>query len=226
MTLTIVFILLSLFLASYLLGGIPCGFIIGKINGLDIRKHGSCNVGATNTLRVCGKKWGMLCFGLDFLKGFLPVLGITLLISSGDFPQQQYFPVMVMTGVILGHIWCPYLKFKGGKGAATAAGAVCAISHWALLISLIIWLGVFYFTRYVSLASVMAVLVFPFTVLFLENQRPAPSTAITTPILITIFIFAAIVILKHKSNIQRLLNGTENKFTRKHKIIHENSCSQ
>ncbi len=206
---------LIVFFASYLCGGIPFGLIIGKCNGVDVRSEGSGNIGATNILRICGKKWGYFCFMLDTLKGFFPVIIAKHLPLLDQLNHQEYVPIIVITGVVMGHIWSPYIKFKGGKGVATSAGALLAITPIATLISLFIWYLVFSIFRYVSLASIIAAIVLPVIVVFLDILYKHPSTHVNNPILFFLVVLSLMVVIKHKENIQKLLNGTENKFTRK-----------
>ena len=123
------FILLPV--AAYLIGAIPFGFLIGKLNGVDIRKVGSGNIGATNVTRSVGKTAGKICFGCDFLKGLLPVL-----LTGLFLPQYPWLTLAVGLATLLGHIFPVYLKFKGGKGVATAAGVAMAMAPWPLLIGL------------------------------------------------------------------------------------------
>ena len=118
---------------AFLIGGIPFGYLIGKWNGKDIRKEGSCNIGATNVTRVVGKWWGKLCFLLDFLKGALPVFTAVALVRNDSY---GIVPAVTAFAVVAGHIWPVYLKFKGGKGVATAAGAFLPLCWAALLIAL------------------------------------------------------------------------------------------
>ena len=148
------FILLPV--AAYLIGAIPFGFLIGKLNGVDIRKVGSGNIGATNVTRSVGKTAGKICFGCDFLKGLLPVL-----LTGLFLPQYPWLTLAVGLATLLGHIFPVYLKFKGGKGVATAAGVAMAMAPWPLLIGLAVWAGTFLATRYVSLASIVAAAVVP-----------------------------------------------------------------
>ncbi len=206
---------LIVFSASYLCGGIPFGLIIGKCNGVDVRSEGSGNIGATNILRICGKKWGYFCFILDTLKGFIPVIISKNLPILHQFNHQDYIPIIVITGVVMGHIWSPYINFKGGKGIATSAGALLAINPIATLISLFIWYVVFSISRYVSLASIIAAIALPVIALFLDIICGHSSTHVNNPILLFLAILSIIVVIKHKENIQKLLNGTENKFAKK-----------
>ncbi len=125
---------------SYLIGSIPFGYLIGKFNGVDIRNHGSGNIGATNVLRTLGRKWGYLCFSLDFLKGFLPVL-LVVIFSKDKFGESSphLFSACVMMAAFCGHVWPIFLGFKGGKGVATAGGAIFAISPFAFMVSLVVY---------------------------------------------------------------------------------------
>ena len=200
-------------LGAFLIGGIPFGFIIGKLNGKDIRKEGSCNIGATNVTRVIGKWWGKLCFLLDFLKGALPVTTAVLLSRNESL---GVLPAVTAFMVVAGHIWPVYLKFKGGKGVATAAGAFLPLSWAALVTALIVWVLVFLTTRYVSLASISAAVIFAvaaivFYILF-PNIVLIPGYVIGKACLVPIVLLSVLTIVKHKSNIVRLLNGTENRF--------------
>ncbi len=191
-------------LAGYLCGATPWAFIIGKMNGLDIRKHGSGNPGATNVTRVLGKKWGVLCFFMDFLKGLVPVAGTAWLVS--DYP-----PVAVCAGAaaVVGHMWPVFLKFKGGKGVSTTAGALAALAPLSLVAAGAVWAVVFFAFRYVSLASILAAIVLPVSAFAFDASgiytlHPATLATLTA--------ISALSILKHAGNIKRLLNGTENRF--------------
>jgi glycerol-3-phosphate acyltransferase PlsY len=197
----------------YLIGSIPFGLLIGKANKIDIRDHGSGNIGATNVLRTLGKKWGYICFLCDFLKGMLPVLG-TKFLTEANIPEAiEYTPAIAMVCTVLGHVFSIFLKFKGGKGIATSAGAVAGIAPYALLASLVLWFIVFKSSGYVSLASILAAVAVPF-LSFVENELNlhAPISKYSIGIL---FLIAFLVILKHKSNIKRLMEGTESSFKKK-----------
>ena len=147
---------------AYLLGSVPFAYLIGRLNGVDIRQHGSGNVGATNVLRVVGKPWGITCFALDFLKGFLPVLGAVLYVRAnlGDIRAADALsPIAACAGAVSGHIWPVWLRFRGGKGMATSVGALLALAPLPVLLGVTAWVAVFKLSRYVSLASIIAVLV-------------------------------------------------------------------
>ena len=138
--------------AAYLIGAIPFGYLIGRLHGIDIRKVGSGNIGATNVTRTVGKIQGKICFLLDFLKGALPVA----LVNSVFMQDTANLALAAGLAVILGHIFPIYLKFRGGKGVATAAGVALALAPYPLLCALLVWLVTFLTTRYVSLSKCSA----------------------------------------------------------------------
>ncbi len=204
MLLKIIYIILV-----YLAGGIPFGFIAGKIKGLDIREHGSRNVGATNVFRVMGKGPGVAVYLLDALKGFMPVLISKMIWPSTNVPDQWFY-IAVGLAAILGHVFTPYLRFKGGKGVATASGVLLALEPAAILIALGSFTIVFLAFGYVSLGSIIASLVFPISaavIRIVQNQNPL------VPIVALGWLITILIMLTHKKNIIRLLNGTENKFS-------------
>ena len=217
-------------LGGYLAGSVPWAYIIGKINGIDIREHGSGNPGATNVRRTLGKKWGILCFFLDFLKGFLPVTVVNLLISQKIIPELDFAPVAAAVASVAGHMWPIFLKFKGGKGISTIAGILLAVSPLALLASGAVWAVFFYSFRYVSLASIASALFLPPAAWAFSHY--GIGAEVRTPSLGMLVFLSALAVLRHKSNIKRLLNGTENKFEKKKKKAengeehNENSSTQ
>jgi acyl phosphate:glycerol-3-phosphate acyltransferase len=184
---------------AYLIGAIPVGVILSKIKGIDPRKTGSGNIGATNVMRAAGKTFGLLTLIGDILKGLVPTL---VAISSG-LP----YPVIAAIGLatFLGHLFPVYLKFKGGKGVATALGVYIAINPYAILISIIVFILVFAKWRYVSLGSLIGTGVMPLALIALK--APMEYTYLSLAIGILIFI-------KHKDNIKRLFAGKENRFGR------------
>ena len=202
-------------IAGYLIGSIPFGFIIGKLHGVDIRKVGSGNIGATNVTRSVGKVAGKICFALDMLKGLLPVLILKLLVARGVIapPAGGLGEVAVVLAVVLGHMFTIYLGFKGGKGIATALGAVAAIAPVPAAAAFLVWLLVFKISGFVSLGSIVAALVLPVFIYL------AGVLKITTPaapgVLIFFALLALVAVWTHRSNIKRLLNGTENSFKKK-----------
>jgi len=207
--------LILLYVITYLFGSIPWGFIIGKANRIDIRQQGSGSTGATNVTRNVGKSWGIFCFFMDFMKGFIPVLcANTFVPSMFNLPESFYEinVILVVLVTVLGHIYPIYLKFKGGKGIATGTGALVAITPPAIICGLIIWIIIFKFSRYVSLASILAAAsVATLTIFFSAiNFYPLPISHQCFVVFLSLF-----AIYKHSSNIKRLLCGTENRFSKK-----------
>jgi glycerol-3-phosphate acyltransferase PlsY len=198
---------------SYLLGSIPFGYLAGRLVGIDIRKAGSGNVGATNVVRVLGKRYGYPVFALDFLKGFAAVK-ISMLMAPGPPPEwysPEIFGILAAMSSVLGHLYPPWLKFKGGKGVATSAGALLALTPVATLIGVAIWIIVFWLTRYVSLASITAAVVLPIVILVVRSHDQNNGK----PLVYSSACVAAVVIWRHRSNLSRLMRGTEPRFTRK-----------
>lgn len=199
-------------LGAYLIGSLPFGFIIGKFKGIDIRQHGSGNIGATNVRRTLGKKYGILCFALDFLKGFIPVFLVNILIRRQIISLTDLVIVLVAFASVVGHMWPVYLKFKGGKGVSTIAGILLAIAPLSLITAGLCWALVFYSSRYVSLASLTATVILPVSAFFFSKFDVY---SLSLPLQIMLMALSVLVILKHISNIKRLINGTENRFTKK-----------
>ncbi len=189
-------------LVAYVVGATPFGYLAGKLRGLDIRQHGSGNIGATNALRVLGKPVGISVLVLDLLKGLLPVL---IAMAVSERPAVQ---IATALAAILGHNYTFWLRFKGGKGIATTAGAILAIMPWALLAAVIAWVGVFLATRYVSVASITAALVVPATLVV----QGLVSGVWVPAILGFAVVAAALAVWKHRGNIARLRRGEENRF--------------
>ncbi len=201
-------------LAAYLLGSIPTGYLMAKVKGVDIRTVGSGNIGATNVLRSVGIVAGICVFIVDALKGYLAckvlgTLGFKWFAPPGALSAHEYFPILAGFIAVLGHNYTCWLGFKGGKGIATSAGVLLALFPKALLAVLVIWILVFAVGRYVSLASVMAALwLSPFVWYFgYSRQRIAIAVIMT-----------ALAVYKHKSNIQRLVAGTEHRFGDKNSL--------
>ena len=185
---------------SYLLGSIPNGLLVGRLRGVDIRRHGSGNIGATNVFRVLGKGPGIGVFLLDAGKGLLAVRLAMAMAPSGS---TEIFGVIAAISCIVGHNFPVWLKFKGGKGIATSAGVLIGLLPMATLIVFALWGLVFLSTRYVSLASILAALALPVVVWVLAGHGALLYFALAA---------ALLAVARHKSNIQRLLNGTENRF--------------
>ena len=194
-------------LVAYLLGSIPFGFIAGLIAGVDVREHGSGNIGATNTLRVLGKKYGYAVFVADTLKGFIAVR-IALWLAQFDPSTSYFIGILAALFVVLGHSFPVWLRFRGGKGVAAAAGACLGLLPVATFIAVIVWLAIFFLFRFVSLASIVAAIALPISAWLLGN--------VADPILLGFSgLIAALIIFRHRSNIVRLLQGSEARFDRK-----------
>jgi acyl phosphate:glycerol-3-phosphate acyltransferase len=205
-------IIIVVLAGSYLLGSIPFGYLVGRIAGVDIREAGSCNIGATNVVRVLGKRYGYPVFALDFFKGFGAVK-LSMLFAMRSPPgwySPELFGIIAAVSSIIGHSYPPWLKFKGGKGVATSAGALFALTAIGGLIGLGIWIAIFWVTRYVSLASVTAALLLPVIILVISRRNES-----TRAIFYFSVCAAAVVIWRHRSNLYRLMHGTEPRFTRK-----------
>jgi acyl phosphate:glycerol-3-phosphate acyltransferase len=198
---------------SYLLGSIPFGYLAGMFAGIDIRQVGSGNIGATNVVRVLGKRYGYVVFGLDALKGLMAVK-ISMLSAPGallEWNSPQVFGIFGAVSSVLGHMYPVWLRFKGGKGVATSAGALLALAPIATMIVAAIWVLVFYLTRYVSLASITAAIVLPIVILVINSWGHTNEK----PLIYSSACVAAIVLWRHRSNLTRLFRGTEPRFTRK-----------
>ena len=196
-------------LCGYLAGSIPFGYLIGRLNGIDIRKHGSHNIGATNVTRVLGAAYGRICFLLDFLKGALPVIFIGYRIGLGSPIGSSWSAVLVAAGCILGHIYPCWLNFKGGKGVATSIGALIALAFWPVIIALVVWYLVFLKTKIVSVASLATAAATPIAALILNLFGWAHTPWI---IILLMFGVAAFIFWRHRENIERLLHGQEKSF--------------
>ena len=191
-------------LAAYLLGATPTSYVAGRLaKGLDLREHGSKNLGATNVYRVLGWGWAIPVGLIDIAKGAVPVA------VFGPWAHgAPGFPVFLGLAAVLGHIFSPYVGFKGGKGVATAAGMFLALAPYAVLISLPVWGLCVWVTGYVSLSSILVAAVFPVLIL-LTPHAGAPAVVASIGLAVLIF-------YSHRANIRRLLAGTENRFrTRK-----------
>lgn len=197
--------LLLLVALSYLVGAIPTSFIVGKgVKGIDLRKHGSGNLGATNVNRVLGAKWGFLVLGLDALKGVVAVVFIARLGFDGSLYTLEVSRALCGFAAIVGHVWTIFLGFKGGKGVATSAGVFFALSWPATLLAAVVCIGLIALTRYVSVGSIAGAVILPIgMVLFKE-----PDLYLTLSMLMS-----ALVVSKHKQNVKRLVLGQENKLS-------------
>lgn len=233
---------------AFLLGSIPFGLIIANLKGVDIRAHGSGNIGATNVLRVIGKKYGITCLILDALKGYLPVLlainliqiegkmvtphlafldSLALHLSGAEQLKGQFAQVLTALLAVLGHNYSPWVGFKGGKGIATSAGVLIGLMPFAVILLIAVWVILFLTTRYVSVASIGAAVALPALTHVgarfhhVNNDKSLPTLweagTWNKPLFVFTVIIAALAVWKHRANIQRLMNGTENRFTPKSK---------
>ncbi|HWN18887.1 MAG TPA: glycerol-3-phosphate 1-O-acyltransferase PlsY [Gemmatimonadales bacterium] len=191
-------------LASYFVGAIPTSYLLSRLfAGIDLRKHGSGNLGATNLYRVLGWKYAIPAAAIDIAKGAIPVL-----VFAPQVSNSQLFALGCGVAAILGHVFSVFVGFKGGKGVATAAGVMLGLAPLALTVAAVVWAVLVRVTGYVSVASIAAAAVLPVAVYLLEDSTSPALLWIATAI-------AAGVILLHRRNIQRLLKGTENRFGRK-----------
>jgi glycerol-3-phosphate acyltransferase PlsY len=199
--------------AAFLCGSVPFGYWAGKLKGLDIRQHGSGNIGATNVIRVCGKGIGIPVFILDMIKGLVPVLLPSWMLAGTEITGSLLSATAVVCGLaaILGHMFTPWLGFKGGKGVATAAGVLLGIAPIAMLAALGTWLLFFFTSRYVSLASMAAAIAVPVTM----AVQMAAAKSWDGVLLGFGILLAILVVVRHRANIQRLMAGTESRVGKK-----------
>ncbi len=184
---------------AYLMGSIPCGLLIAKYKGIgDIRQQGSGNIGATNVLRIAGKKLGAITLALDVLKGFIPVL-------IAKQYGSDWAASFAALAAVLGHVFPVWLGFKGGKGVATTLAVFAALSPGLFIFAGITWLSVFYISRISSLSSIVMMICTPIVAIFFSK----------TSIVLVSILLSALVIYKHKANIIRLMKGQEQGFTEK-----------
>jgi acyl phosphate:glycerol-3-phosphate acyltransferase len=205
-------------LAAYLIGSIPSAVWYGRsVFGLDVREHGSGNAGATNTLRVLGKKAAIIVMLADMLKGFLATSLAWVLYVYNFIPEDRLMMFKLLFGIIaiIGHVFPIYARFKGGKGVATLLGMGFALHAPATLICVVVFFLVLALSKYVSLGSMLGTLTFPLLLVTIPRFNPHEP-------LVIIFSFGlfAIVVLTHKKNIRRLINGEENKtFILKRRVV-------
>jgi glycerol-3-phosphate acyltransferase PlsY len=190
-------VLILLLAGSYLLGSLPTGLLLGKVYGIDVRKEGSGNIGATNLYRTLGRKVGIMTLVGDCLKGMLPVLAV----KYSTLPFE--YAAWVGLAAFCGHVFSVFLRFKGGKGVATALGVFLALSPIAVAIALGVFIALMLIWRYVSLGSISAAAVMPIAVWALEGGRV---------LMVVTMLIAVVVIVRHIENIKRLVAGTENRF--------------
>jgi glycerol-3-phosphate acyltransferase PlsY len=199
-------------LAAYLLGSIPTGFLVAKAKGIDIRSVGSGNIGATNAMRVLGKPLGILVLLMDAAKGYAAVWLVMFIFyvpPKTTLEIQNYQQLQIIAGifVVLGHNYTCWLKFKGGKGISTTAGVYLALAPWPLLIALVVFILAVLLTRYVSVGSISGAVALVAAV-WISPPHNLLLGIVTTAL-------GAMAIYKHKSNIRRLMAGTENRLGKK-----------
>lgn len=201
---------------SYFIGAIPSSIWVGKlIRGVDIRNHGSGNAGTTNTFRILGWRIGVIVGIFDLIKGYTATFFVSRIIFEFGSTIPPFFNwdplmiAMIITGLIavLGHIFPVYANFKGGKGVLTAAGVLLAIEPISVLLVVVVFVSVLFPSRYVSLASITAVFSYPIILLILKYWG---NLTIDGSVIVFAIILAISIILKHKTNIRRLLDGSEN----------------
>lgn len=203
-----VYTVVVLAIAAYLMGSIPSAVWIGKhFYGIDIREHGSKNAGTTNMLRVLGRRAALPVFAIDFLKGFVAVTMSNLVAYHPDVTDNDIYnlKILLVVAAVLGHIFPLFANFKGGKGVATLAGAVMGVYPPAILLCLGVWVFVLMATHYVSLSSMIAGCMFPIFVLI------SPKTNGSISLIVFSFVVAALLVITHRKNIRRLRDGTESK---------------
>jgi glycerol-3-phosphate acyltransferase PlsY len=209
----VLFLLLACSVLGYLCGSFPAGYFAGRLAGVDVRREGSGNIGATNVLRVLGKKWGYAVFAIDAFKGFAAVRLSLMLVNfwPSAKPDAEYIAILTAMTCVAGHTFPVWLRFKGGKGVATSAGALTGLVPLAVPVVLLVWVIVFEVSRYVSLASIVAAISLPIIVGLFARWKFVDTWAL-------IYFSLAITLLvlwRHRSNFSRLLNGTEQRFRRK-----------
>lgn len=188
------------FVASYLLGATPTAYLAGRLaRGIDLRQHGSKNLGATNVYRVLGWRWAIPVALIDIAKGAIPVALFGRWAAVGP-----WWSVAFGIAAVLGHVFSPYMHFKGGKGVATALGVFLALAPVAVLIALPVWGGSLWLTGYVSLSSLVAAASFP---VWVKLTAPGAVSAFWASVAL-----AVLIVYSHRANVQRLIAGTENRF--------------
>jgi acyl phosphate:glycerol-3-phosphate acyltransferase len=191
--------LVPYYIGAYLSGSIPFGWLVARARGVDIREAGSGNIGATNVGRVLGRKYAFLVFALDFFKGLIPTWLAVRHAGNG------WDVIGIAILAVMGHVFPIWLRFKGGKGIATGAGALTALIPVAVLVGITLWIVLYYTTRYVSIASLAGAIALPITVAIHHFTAPLFSLALFA---------AGLAIFTHRSNIVGLIKGTEHRFTK------------
>lgn len=194
-----------LLIAAYLTGAFPTSFVVAKMRGVDLRKEGSGNLGATNAYRVLGWRAATPVFIVDIFKGFFP----TFFFPRWDAVDLPNLALAYGAAAIVGHVFSIYVRFKGGKGVATSAGVLLALAPASILITTVVWAVLVFTTGFVSLASVIGAAILPFLILAMQGR---------TPVFWLSLALAVFVIFAHRANIRRLLRGEEHSFRKKKKV--------
>ena len=213
----------AIIILSYLVGSFPTSIIVTKlIRGIDIREHGSGNAGGTNVIRVLGVKVGVLVIIIDILKGYIATMVVTKLMYgpipfNNQTPFEDITVIRIIAGcaAILGHVWTAFGGFRGGKGMATAGGALLGLATIEVLVAVGVFSIVFLLSRYVSLGSISGAVAFPLAMFFRHNLFHADLQGYNTLIFFSIGI-SLLLLFTHRANIRRLLDGTEHRLTRVH----------
>lgn len=193
-------------LGGYLLGSISFAVLVARSRGVNILREGSGNPGATNVKRVLGAKWGNLVFVLDFLKG-LTGAGLPVWLGLGSTVEETaWLGVIGMLATVVGHCFSVFLSFKGGKGVASSIGGLAGLMPWVVLVTLPVWGIVFFWSRMVSLASLVFVIFLPLVVWWFEEPMPY---------LVLSILILVLIVVRHRSNIGRILQGEENRFDKR-----------
>jgi len=198
---------------GYFFGSFPAGYFAGRFAGVDVRSQGSGNIGATNVLRVLGKRWGYPVFAIDVFKGLAAVRLAFFLARywPASQPYAEYVAILTAIMSIVGHMFPIWLRFKGGKGVATTAGALFGLMPWAVPCFFLIWFIVFETTRYVSLASIITAISLPIVAALFARWGFIDTWALVY----FCALIMGLVLWRHRSNFSRLLKGTEQRFDRK-----------
>lgn len=204
---------------AYLFGSIPFGLVVGLLKGVDPRKSGSGNIGATNLGRLLGGRYFALVFVLDMLKGMIPMLAAGFALRGTD-PHARSYLLWLGVGfaAILGHMFSVFLKFKGGKGVATSAGVMLGLFPYFTIPGLVAigaFVVIFMLTRYVSVGSMLSAIAFPIAYVIVGKLRGWPVFGEQWPLLAFAILVAVLIVYKHRGNIARLRAGTENKFVKR-----------
>jgi acyl phosphate:glycerol-3-phosphate acyltransferase len=215
---------------SYLVGSFPTSLVVTKLaRGIDIRNHGSGNAGGTNVIRVLGWKAGVSVIAFDILKGYIATMVVTQLMTgpmpfANRTPFEDITVIRIIAGcaAIIGHVWTVFGSFRGGKGIATAGGVLIGLATIEMAVALGVFSVVFLLSRYVSLGSISAAMAFPLAMFFRHNLFHADLQGYHTLIFFSIGI-SLLLLFNHRSNIKRLLSGTEHRLTRVH--IHDKGHS-